>query len=383
MRKVTWILLAILLCLGRTASAENWLVAVLSGNARADAWLVPLSDGVEPKALLHEVADIKTDARYLGYIGNIAFKKFELTDHFAGYLVDKLLGQLLPQVQRLKEKGMLGDAPEFSFLYALAGMDAVDGMAPGYNPMDGRQAVSVYEGIVDEQFRTHGLALGALVGAHDGALLLEAVRGQESDAHVIIYDDTYGEGYLIRDGAVRYRKKMFAGKTPAGGFYQLGCEGNELLQGNNDDAEKLSAQVKAFWKKQNLDYTPEDIRQRYAVTNRNELGGVMSQLIKDKEFFLRPELTQTVDSLIDLAKQFICPYAQKVPVKIIGFYSETLKADQHILESRFANLSDGRLVPELVTGEELSNALAAAAVRVYEQVMKARYGYSMLPGAVE
>ncbi len=369
------ILLALLVFASCLVRADAWLVAVLSGNARADAWLAPLSGTEEPQALLHEVADIKTDAEFLGYTGNIAFNHFQIADHSAGLLTDKLLSKLLPQVERLREKGILGESPEFSFLYAIAGLDAVDGMADGYSSPDGRQALSIYEGLVDEQFRNHGLTLGALVNAHDGALLLEAVKGQEMDTHVIIYDDTYGEGYLVREGTVVKQKAAFAGTIPAGGFYQLGYEGGELLTSENGGAERLSLLVREFWKKQNVSYTPEDIRKRYSSTNRNELGGVMSRLIQDKEAFLRPEFTQTVDSLVDLSNQFICPYAKTVPVKIIGFYSEALQADQQILQGRFSRLTEGKLVPELITGERLDKALVSAAVRVYKQVMKARYGW--------
>ncbi|MCL6271968.1 hypothetical protein M3P05_18775 [Sansalvadorimonas sp. 2012CJ34-2] len=373
--RVTWLLAAILLLAGRSVQADSWLVAVLSGNARADAWLVPLSGKDEPQALLHEQADIKTDAEFLGYTGNIAFDHFRVADHFAGQLTDKLLAKLLPQLERLKDKGLLGESPEFSFLYAIAGLDAVDGHIYGYSSSEGRQALSIYEGIVDEQFRSHGLTLGAMAAAHDGALLLEAVKGQEDSAHVVIYDDTYGEGYLVRDGEVIKQKAAFTDTTPAGGYYQLGREGEELLNSDNEGAGRLSLLVREFWKKQNIDYTTEELLDRYSKTNRNELGGVMSRLIQDKESFLRPEFTQTVDGLVDLSKQLTCPYAKKVPVKIIGFYGETLKADEQILQGRFANLTEGRLIPELVTGEQLNNALASAAVRVYRQVMKARYGF--------
>ena len=375
MHKLMPVLLIFALLTGGHVWADTWLVAVLSGNARADAWLVPLEEDAEPKALLHEIADIKTDADFLGYTGNIAFSHFQVTDYFAGKLTGRLLGKLLPQVERLRDKGILGESPEFSFLYAIAGLDAVDGMADGYKPAEGRQALNVYESIVDEQFRSHGLSLSTLIGAHDGALLLEAVKGQESDAHVVIYDDTYGEGYLLRDGVVKQHKAAFNGNTPAGGFYQLGYEGAELLGSNNDGAGRLADMVREFWKKQSVSYTSEDVLQRYSTSHRNELGGVMSQLVKSSETFLRPELTQTVDGLVDLAQQLTCPYAKKVPVKIIGFYGETLQADQQVLTGRFASLTDEKLVPELITGEQLSSALAGAAIRVFRQVMRARYGF--------
>ena len=374
-------LLLVLFCGSSWSLADSWLVAVLSGNARADAWLVLESGGKTglPVASLHEAVDTKTEAPYVGHYGNIAFSNFQATDNHAGYLVEKLLEKLLSQILELREKGLLGDDPHFSFLYGVAGLDAVDGKAAGYDPASGRRALHHYEDIVDAQFTSHGLNLGSLVGVHDGAWLLEALKGEALASQMIIYDDTYGIGYQLADGVVKRQTSAFEGKVPAGGYFQLGREGGKLLSDGGEMADTLSRQVRAFWGGQDVTYSADEVLMRYASNNRNELGGVMSRLIEGSGGFLQEPLMKTVDALIDLAQNIQSNNTQghsldqPTPVKIIGFYGDVL-ASQPMLQKRFAELTQGQLVPELISGQQLNDALAGASLRVFQSVMKARYG---------
>ena len=205
------------------ASANEWLITVLSGNARADAWLISV-DSDNPEAMLHVTADPKTMPGVTGRIGNIAFQKFVSVESNAIFLTSELLKQILPKVKALQDDDKLGEVPTFSFLYAIAGLDAVDGKAFGYNPADGRIALHRYESAIDEQFNQHGIALNSLVGAHDGSLLLKAVlQSGSGEDNTIIYDDTYGEGYRLKDGVVVDKTALYTGnRTPAGGFFPPG-----------------------------------------------------------------------------------------------------------------------------------------------------------------
>ena len=361
------------------ASANEWLITVLSGNARADAWLIPADDD-DAKAVLHVTADAKTTPSLRGRIGNIAFQKFASVENNAIYLTSAVLNQLLPQVKALQDDGKLGNTQHFSFLYAIAGLDAVDGKAYGYNPVDGRTALHRYESAIDERFSHHGLALEALVGAHDGSLILKAIfeSGGHSDS-TVIYDDTYGKGYRLKDGAVIGQSELFSGNhSPVGGFFHLGEQGGEALTGEDKEAaQKLTEQVRIFWKNKGLEYSPEDVKLRYSSNNRNELGGVLASLAQEPstdDTTITDAVTKTIDALaaLSLTLKTATP-EEPATVKIIGYYGDAI-ANLPMVQKRFAEVSGGTLVPEIISGEQLNLALTKSAVLTFKQIMEARYG---------
>ncbi|WP_281645795.1 hypothetical protein [Parendozoicomonas sp. Alg238-R29] len=373
--------LIVFTCIGGIAVANEWLVAVLSGNARADAWLIPM-DGDDHKAVLHNIADSKTNPAFVGHSGNIAFKTSVMAESNAIYFTAELLAQMLPELKKLQNDGKLGDYPSFSFLYGIAGLDAVDGKAPGYSPVQGRGALHKYEDVVDELFRINDITLNTLVGVHDGSLLLRAVLqpGSESE-NVVIYDDTYGEGYRLNDGVVVSRDSIRTDKNiPAGGYFHLGYLGGEVLSGENRKAsDDLNMRIREFWKNRGIDYSQDEVRLRYGSSNRNELGGVLASLVREpesasKEDVLMSSVAQTVDSLVTLSQNLkTATPEQPAVIKIIGFYSDAVEG-LPILKERFAELSGGTLIPELIKGEQLNQALTNSAVQVFKDVMKVRYG---------
>ncbi len=360
--------------------ADNWLITVLSGNARSDVWLIPLDESSDHTSVLHHIADSKTDPAFVGRFGNIAQGNFKTAEDNAIYLTNGLLTKILPEVVSLQNAGKLGKTPKFSFLYAMAGLDAVDGQVKGYKAPEGRKALYQYESAVDEQFSTHGIALDALLGVHDGSLLLSAVQtAGTASQNIVVYDDTYGIGYLIKDGVVVDKSSAEVDEIPAGGYYQLGYQGGNILEGEDKlAADKLNIRLRDFWQTRYVFYSPEEILMRYGHNNRNELGGVMSRLVqsyaKNGEMYLNEELGRTVDVLAKLSLNLREPSSDKSGVvKIIGYYGDALKG-LPVLKERFREMTGDTLVPELIQGEQLGNALTASAAKLYQQLMQVRYG---------
>ena len=362
---------------------NHWLVAVLSGNARVDAWLIPLDKGDDHKPRLHNIADSKTNPVFAGHYGNIAYGKFAFSKDNAEYLTAEVLKQMLPEVASLRDDEKLGEDPTFSFMYAIAGLDAVDGLVSGYSPTLGRIALQSYERIVDEQFAVNGIALDTLVGVHDGSLFLNTVQaaGTVADS-LIIYDDTYGIGYRLENGAVVAQSSAKAGKVPAGGYFHLGFQGGELLASEDPSvADGLNKRLREFWSQKGVQYSADEIRLRYVSSNRNELGGVMSALIRDEgndpqgvDSKLKEAMDHTVESLAQLSlKVRASDPDQPVLVKIIGYYGNELSGFP-ALEKHFKDVTGGTVIPELIHGDQLDDALTTAAANVFQQVMKARYG---------
>ncbi len=379
-----------LVLLSSAGMAEEWLVAVLSGNARADAWLIPLDPGQTPQGLLNATADSKTDPSFVGHYGNIAFDYFSDPQKHAIFLTDAVLEKLLPEVLRLQQQGDLGESPTISFLYAMAGLDAVDGRVNGYRSDQGRQALHSYETAVDELFYKNGLQLSTLVGADDGSLLLSAVKqaGTKSN-NLVIYDDTCAEGYRIEGNRVVEKVSAQKCMLPAGGYFQLGALGAELLSEGGPKTRSLTEQLRSFWHARSLDYSDDEIRKRYIKSFRNELGGVMTLLATKPQLPLTPEESQspvpdiknamgvTVDALADLAMKLKPDASGTTVVKIIGFYGDALAAVPE-LEKRFLKATCGSVKPEVISGDQLEQALTSAAAQRFKRVMTARYGSSPL-----
>ena len=365
--------------------AADYLFAFLGGNARGDLWLVDRSTG---QVLLTETADSKTVADYTGHYGNIAFHHFADTDQHAGWLADHLIRKALPELRRLEQSGQL-KVTSLSFLYALAGLNAVDGKASGYDPVAGRQALHQFEHIVDTAFQSDGRTIAAMHGVSDSKLLLQAMEvvretSAGSAADLVVYADTYSIGFYRHDGDIKI-KESFAddpARTPAGGFFQLGKNGSQTLF-SEQGAEHLTESVRQFWDKQGRHYTDAELQQRYQDTNRNELGGVLA------EMGTNPVLWQLNESDVSTLKKLVFETAQdigkmlseltpastagqKQPVAIIGFYADILNASPSFYQALRSGLTD-RYEPRLIHGGELSWALAGAAVQLFNAVDAVRY----------
>ena len=372
-----------------SVQAADYLFAFLGGNARGDLWLVDRATG---QVLLTETADSKTVAEYTGHYGNIAFHHFADTDQHAGWLADHLIRKALPELRRLEQSGQL-EVTSLSFLYALAGLNAVDGKASGYDPIAGRQALHQFEQTVDAAFQSAGRTIAAMHGVSDSKLILKAmevVRETSAGpaADLVVYTDTYAIGFYRHDGGLQI-KESFAddpARTPAGGFFQLGKNGSQTLFSAQGE-EHLVESVRQFWDKQGRHYTDEELRQRYQDTNRNELGGVLA------EMGANPLLWQLNDSDVSVLKQLVFETArdigkmlselipapietvtavQKQPVALIGFYADILNASPTFYQALRSGLTD-RYEPRLIHGGELSWALAGAAVRLFNAVDAVRY----------
>ncbi len=367
------------------AQAADYLFAFLGSNARGDLWLVDRATG---QVLLTETADSKTVADYTGHYGNIAFHHFADTDQHAGWLADHLIRKVLPELQRLEQSGQL-KVTSLSFLYALAGLNAVDGKASGYDPVAGRQALHQFEHIVDAAFQSDGRTIAAMHGVSDSKLILQAmevVRETSAGpaADLVVYADTYSIGFYRHDGNIKV-KESFAddpARTPAGGFFQLGKNGSQTLF-SEQGAEHLTESVRQFWDKQGRHYTDAELRLRYQDTNRNELGGVLA------EMGTNPVLWQLNEGDVSTLKQLVFETAQdigkmlseltpastagqKQPVAIIGFYADILNASPSFYQALRSGLTY-RYEPRLIHGGELSWALAGAAVQLFNAVDAVRY----------
>ncbi|CAM3847791.1 hypothetical protein [Parendozoicomonas haliclonae] len=390
-----WLMVVMITLFSSSVFAANqWLVAVLLGNARADAWLINMDDykDVPP---VHVMADTKTEAAFINLSGNIGSGGFEKGLANTEKLTDALLGKLLPQIKKQNESAQAEDIDgvEINFLYAMAGLDLIDGRVPGsvYQADEGRAVLSRYESHVDQQFRNHGLAINTLLGASDAALLLNAVRAtgsatSNSDAsNLVIYDDTYGIGYRLNDHGIEQKAELVK-PYPQGGFYALGYQGGALLADDPELARPFNDSIRSFWDQQGVHYSPLEVSNRYAQGHKNELGGVMSRLFGHDDNNLSPEVfhalvqsvEQTARSLGSLALEVLPDNKPEsasaaIPVKIIGFYGDTLAAFPALSEI-FDQVTGGLVVPELVHGAELEEALATAAVETYQQLLKARYG---------
>ena len=366
-----------LIILPAGAQAEDYLFAFLGGNARADLWLVNKSTG---KLLLTETADAKTVADYTGHSGNIAFHHFAETDQNAGWLASHLIHKALPRLRHLEQSGQL-EVSSLSFLYALAGLDAVNGEVPGYEAESGEQALRTFEHLVNEAFRSDGRTLAAMRGVSDSALILQAMdvalgASAGPAANLVVYADTYAIGFYRHDSSVQV-KECFAddfARTPAGGFFQLGKNGSQALF-NESGTEHLAELVRQFWDKQGLHYTDTELRERYQDTNRNELGGVLAELGMNPALWRLSESEKSilVQLVFETARDIgtmlseLAPGSttnQKQPVVIIGFYADVLNADPAFYQVLLDGLAD-RYNPRLIHGGELSQSLAEAAVRLF------------------
>lgn len=359
-----------------SVQAADYLFAFMGGNARADLWLVDRSTG---QVLLTETADTKTVAENIGHSGNIAFHHFSDTDQHAGWLADHLIRQALPKLQKMEKEEQL-DVTSLSFFYALAGLDAVYKQA---DDNSGQLALRSFEQTVEATFQSDNRTLNAIYGVGDSALILRAINTiTETSAHkkadVAVYADTYSIGFWGSDAGLLIQE-CFAensAKTPAGGFFQLGSNGRQILFGENADGS-LAEAVRRFWEKQGQHYTDTELQQRYQNSNNNELGGVLAELGSNAANWQLSEADlSTLNELVlattqDIGKMLseISPAApgQKKPVIIIGFYADTLSATPEFYQALTNGLTN-RYDPILIHGNELSLVLAGAAVQTFNEV---------------
>ena len=161
-------------------------------------------------------------------------------------------------------------------------------------------------------------------------------------------------------------------------FFHLGYQGGRVLAGEDREAaQKLTSQVQEFWRNKGLEYSGDEVRLRYSANNRNELGGVLAALVhepSDSNSTIMEAVTNTIDALADLSLTLKAATPEKpAVVKIIGFYGDAI-ANLPAVQERFAELSGGTLIPEILGGEQLNLALTRSAVHTFKQVMEARYG---------
>ena len=196
----SFIIYALLLIIPASVQAADYLFAFLGGNARADLWMVDWSTG---QVLLTETVDAKTIAENAQHSGNIALHHFADTDKNASWLVDHLIRKALPEMRRMEQEGLL-EVTSMFFLYALVGLDAVDGQSMGYDPVVGRQALHAFEQTIDAAFQSDGRTLDAIYGISESKLILQAINTiSETFVHqktdLMVYVDTYGIVFFMSD----------------------------------------------------------------------------------------------------------------------------------------------------------------------------------------
>lgn len=380
----SFIIYALLLIIPASVQAADYLFAFLGGNARADLWMVDRSTG---QVLLTETADAKTVAENAQHSGNIAFHHFADTDQNASWLADHLIRKALPELRRMEQKGLL-EVTKMSFLYALAGLDAVDGQATGYDSVVGRQALHAFEQTIDAAFQSDSRTLDAIYGVSDSKLILQAINTiSETFAHqktdLMIYVDTYAIGFFMSGDGLRVQESVAedSARTPAGGFFQLGKNGSQTLF-DEESENHLTSAVQQFWEHQGQHYTDVELQQRYQDNNRNELGGVLAELGANASFWQLNEsdmsilrelvLTTTQDISKVLSELSPANASQKKPVVITGFYADKLHATPTFYQALCSGLTD-RYEPILINSDELDSALANAAVQTFNNVHATRY----------
>lgn len=412
------------------ANSNDWLITILSGNARVDVWLQSINDP-QQTFVLHEIADNKIDPKFLDRYGNIAVSNFATAENNANYLTEQLLKQIFPKIKQLIETEELGSIPQFSVLYAVAGLDAVDGFAGlQFSPDIGRQALHSYERSIDETAAQFGIQIQRIVGVSDVALLLAAIQENHTgNNQIIIYDDVHAIGFKLANNADIYKKDIHNNGIPAGGYFQLGYNGSTMLTGEDAQAKQFNQQIRDFWQNRGITYSAEDISNRYQKRHRNELGGVMSELIKEddsdinmlqaplettvtavaelsknmqqvkstagkynelaglisklltntsqKNNKLQSQLEKTATALTELAQeaQHLHDQKHKTIIKIIGFYGETLENIPNVTQT-FNAIAGEKISVEILPQETLKQNLSQAALNLFQQVLLTRYGYN-------
>ena len=202
-----------------------------------------------------------------------------------------------------------------------------------------------------------------------------------------------------------------------------------MLTGEDAQAKQFNQQIRDFWQNRGITYSAEDISNRYQKGHRNELGGVMSELIKEddsdinmlqaplettvtavaelsknmqqvkstagkynelaglisklltntsqKNNKLQPQLEKTATALTELAQeaQHLHDQKHKTIIKIIGFYGATLENIPNVTQT-FNAIAGEKISVEILPQETLKQNLNQAALNLFQQVLLTRYGYN-------
>ncbi|WOG28922.1 hypothetical protein [Endozoicomonas sp. 8E] len=237
--------------------AQEELVYVLwSLDSHAEMYLVQRLDNDEPRVLVSIKRDMYIDDAYQDHVGNIAYKRSR-TDMIRGdydpsrnavAVARKMAREMLAEQKPvLAEKGIDPAKTPISFLYAVAGFDAVtakegDLRHKFFDPQDAIVVQEHAEKAIKETFQSSGIALTDIRTTHHTALIGEAMKLMNAEDELFVFKTTYdvvcsmeqGElkaldmKMLYRDDLERAAETpgtpmMIPKPVPSGGVHSLGA----------------------------------------------------------------------------------------------------------------------------------------------------------------
>lgn len=272
---------------------ENLVYVLWSLNSRAEISLVQRQSDGNHKPLAYVTRDMTEDEAYLDHSGNIAvFKKNEGKN--AASVARKMVQEILTvQEEVLKEENINPKEATFSFMYAVAGVDAADGeYLTQYSPVKSRAIENQARIAIDEAFTEAGITLSSLMVSRDSGLIGEAMKLKDPEPHLVVFKTTYDMLFYQNNGSV-VTLDVRANKIPSGSTHYLGAmtykeyfspmEEPQCSDGS-DTCSKQQSQwsqapvfksllADAINEKRGTSYTTEDLQVRFGEdTRRNELG---------------------------------------------------------------------------------------------------------------
>ncbi|WP_422138886.1 hypothetical protein [Endozoicomonas sp. ALC020] len=198
--------------------AQEELVYVLwSLDSRAEMYLVQRLDNEKPRVLVSIKRDMYIDDAYLDHVGNIAYKRSR-TDMMRGdydpsrnavAVARKMAREMLAEQKSvLAQKGIDPAKTPISFLYAVAGFDAVTAKEGDlrhifYDPQDAIVVQEHAEKAIKETFQSSGIALTDIRTTHHTALIGEAMKLMNAEDELFVFKTTYDVVCSMEQGELK------------------------------------------------------------------------------------------------------------------------------------------------------------------------------------
>lgn len=221
------------------SAAQKYQYLLLSLNSQAQISLIKIMEDGQHLTLRTILRDFTKDPEFKDRTGNIAAKK-EKPENEAVFVASRMSELMLQEQATLTDEDGLQD-PEshYSFLYAAAGMEAMDGVYPTLPAPEVRAREASARAGIEGVFNGHGIRLDSIRSCGDAALVLRMVREVDNKPYMALLKSTYDIVYLVdpdsRDIPDKWESMInyssFGGdgsnplidkEVPAGGVFSLG-----------------------------------------------------------------------------------------------------------------------------------------------------------------
>ncbi|WP_433997750.1 hypothetical protein [Endozoicomonas sp.] len=228
--------------------AQDELTYVLwSLNSRAEMYLIQRLDNNKPRVLASIKRDMSIDEAYLDHVGNIAFKRtrtamksgnYDPTRNATAVARKMALEMLEEQKPILAQKGIDPAKAKSSFLYAVAGFDAMaakegDELYDYFNPQDVVDIQQQAETAIRDAFHSSGIVLSDIWTTRDTALISEAMKLMTAEDELFVFKTTYDLICSMEQGQLKaVDMKMPYGdnkKLPSGSVHSIGAFGSDAF----------------------------------------------------------------------------------------------------------------------------------------------------------